>query len=161
MARPRSLLAGKRHWCTTRRADFYLVAGTDDEYCLPCRPGSGTRQFDAITCIHRAEDLFELIGPRLPASCRPDPGTLLPDSYQQHLLDRTFQFGGRLCWHQPRWAKPYPEARWWIVFHDRIAAPVSWEPDTQRLLLILGVADHRPLLVRWFARIRHRFAPAR
>lgn len=145
-------------WCTTRRAEFYLVAGADDEYCLPCRTGSGARPFDVTTCIHRAGDLFELTGSRLAACCRRDPAASPSNgSYRDRLLNRAFRFGGRLSWHRPRWAKPHPAARWWIVFHERIAAPVSWEPDAERPLLILQVADHRPLLVRWFANLRHRF----
>ncbi|WP_156754622.1 hypothetical protein [Actinokineospora pegani] len=41
-------------WSGTRDADFYLVAGDDDEYCLPCRTGPHpSRPFDATTCILR------------------------------------------------------------------------------------------------------------
>ncbi|PWW61859.1 hypothetical protein [Actinokineospora spheciospongiae] len=41
-------------WSGTRDADFYLVAGPGDEYCLPCRVGAHeTRPYDVITCIIR------------------------------------------------------------------------------------------------------------
>jgi hypothetical protein len=53
-----------------------------------------------------------------------------------------------LVWHCPLWGHPHPRARWWIVFHDRMAAPVTWEPDTQTPLVILGLADYRPVLIR-------------
>jgi hypothetical protein len=52
-------------------------------------------------------------------------------------------------------ARPHPDAKWWIVFHNRLAAPVGWQPevaDTQ--LVILDLADHRPLLVRLLSRLQ-------
>ncbi|MGH3831813.1 MAG: hypothetical protein ACRDRS_15430 [Pseudonocardiaceae bacterium] len=148
-------------WCGTRPAEFYLVAGADDEYCLPCRPGSGARAFDVITCIHRAGDLFT--GPaRLAALCRLTTATEL-GSHQQRLITHALTRTARLSWHRPPWAHPHPhpQARWWILFHNRMAAPVAWEPHTQTPLVILGLADHRPLFLRWLSRLRSATAPRR
>lgn len=142
-------------WCSTRPADFYLVAGTGDEFCLPCRTGSGARAFDVITCIHRAGDLFTLNPIRLAAHCRLEPTALPPDSRQARLITDAFHFGGRLSWHKPRWARPHATAKWWIVFHNRLAAPVAWRPEVEDTpLLVLDLADHRPLLIRWLSRLR-------
>lgn len=144
-------------WCSTRPADFYLVAGTGDEFCLPCRTGSGARAFDVITCIHRAGDLFTLNPTQLAAYCRFEPTALPSDSRQARLITDAFGFSGRLSWHRPRWARPHPDAKWWIVFHNRLAAPVAWHPEVADTpLLILGLADHRPLLVRLFSRLQRR-----
>ena len=142
-------------WCGTRPADFYLVAGTGDEFCLPCRPGSGGRAFDVITCIHRAGDLFPLNPTHLAARCQFDPATLPPDRREARLITDAFHFSGRLSWHKPRWATPHAEAKWWIVFHNRMAAPVAWQLEVEATpLLILDLADHRPLLIRLLSRLR-------
>jgi hypothetical protein len=125
-----------------------------DEFCLPCRTGSGARAFDVITCIHRAGDLFTLNPTQLASHCQLEPTTLQADSRQARLLADAFHFSGRLSWHKPRWARPHPEAKWWIVFHNRLAAPVAWHPEVADTpLLILDLADHRPLLVRWLSRL--------
>ncbi|OLR90984.1 hypothetical protein [Actinokineospora bangkokensis] len=43
-------------WAGTRDADFHLVAGEDDRYCLPCRSGPDeVRPYDAVTFIQRDE----------------------------------------------------------------------------------------------------------
>jgi hypothetical protein len=144
-------------WCGTRPADFYLVAGAADEFCLPCRAGGGARAFDVITCIHRAGDLFALDPTQLAARCRLDPATLPPDSRKARLVTRALHSGGRLSWHAPRWAAPHAKAKWWIVFGNRLAAPVAWRPGNRaKPLLLLDLADHRPLLVRLVSRLRRR-----
>lgn len=143
-------------WCGTRPAEFYLVAGQDDEFCLPCRAGSGARPFEVITCIHRAGDLLTLNPTQLAARCQFQPNTLPPDSRAARLIAEAFHFSGRLSWHAPRWAKPRPEAKWWIVFRNRLAAPVVWQPEDEATpLLVLDLADHRPMLVRLFSRLRN------
>lgn len=68
--------------------EFYLVAGTADEYYLPCRPGSGARASDVITCIHRAGDLFTLPPEPLAAATRLDSAAVPPDSHQERLITR-------------------------------------------------------------------------
>jgi hypothetical protein len=142
-------------WCSTRPADFYLVAGTGGEFCLPCRTGSGARAFDVITCIHRAGDLFTFNSTRLAAHCRLEPTALPPDSRQARLITDAFHFSGQLSWHKPRWVRPHVGAKWWIVFHNRLAAPVSWHFELEDTpLLVLALADHRPLLVRLLSRLR-------
>jgi hypothetical protein len=92
-------------WCGTRPAAFYLVAGADDEYCLPCRDGGGARPFDATTCIHQACDLFMLTPPRLAPRCRLDPAALAEGSRARRVLTEAFEFSGRLSWQRPRWAR--------------------------------------------------------
>jgi hypothetical protein len=135
-------------WCNTRPADLYLVAGTADEFCLPCRAGSG-RAYDVITCIHRAGDLFTLDRTQLAARCQLPPG-------KARLLTRAFRSGGRLSWHAPRWAS-HPDAKWWIVFGRRLAAPVAWQPKNRATpLRVLDLADRRPLIVRLLSRLRGR-----
>ncbi|MGW5054769.1 hypothetical protein [Actinokineospora sp. NPDC004072] len=142
-------------WCGTRPADLYLVAGTDDEFCLPCRTGGGARAFDVITCIHRAADLFTLNPIRLAAQCRLDPDALPPGGRQARLITESFRFSGRLSWHKPRWARPYPDAKWWIVFDNGIAAPVAWHPEVKdKPLLVMAIADHRPWIIRVLSRLR-------
>ncbi len=144
-------------WCGTRPAEFYLVAGARDEYCLPCRGGSGGRPFDATTCIHQAGDLFMLTPPQLAARCRLDPVALPAGSRERRMFTEAFEFSGRLSWHRPQWARARnePVVAWWIVFDRRIAAPVAWEPtDVDQPLLVLGLADHRPWLIRLFSQLR-------
>jgi hypothetical protein len=143
-------------WCGTRQADFYLVAGAHDEYCLPCRPGSGARPFDATTCIHEASELFELSPRRLLTRCRFDTHALPAGSRNRRLLTETLANSGHLTWHRPRWAgRRARSVDWWIVSDRRIAAPVSWHPDDPtHPLLLLGLTDRRPLLRRLFARLR-------
>jgi hypothetical protein len=144
-------------WCGTRPAAFYLVAGARDEYCLPCRGGSGGRPFDATTCIHQAGDLFMLTPPQLAARCRLDPVALPAGSRERRMFTEAFEFSGRLSWHRPRWsrARNEPVVAWWIVFDRRIAAPVAWEPtDVDQPLLVLGLADHRPWLIRLSSLLR-------
>jgi hypothetical protein len=99
-------------------------------------------------------DLFALPPEQLAAACRLDTSAVLPGSHQERLITRALPVSARLVWHCPLWAHPHPGARWWIVFHGRMAAPVAWEPDTQTPLVILGLADHRPLLIRWLSRLR-------
>ncbi len=143
-------------WCSTRPADFYLVAGSDDEFCLPCRAGSGARAFDVTTCIHRAGDLFSLGPTGLAARCQLDPDALPPGSRQARLITHSFRYSGRLSWHKPRWTRPHPDAKWWIVFNNGIAAPVAWQPEIDDTpLLLLAIADHRPWLIRLLSRLRH------
>lgn len=85
--------------------------------------------------------------------CRFEPTAIPSDSRQTRLITDAFGFSGRLSWHQPRWARPHPAAKWWIVFHNRLAAPVAWEPDVaDQPMRVLALADHRPFLVRWFGR---------
>lgn len=142
-------------WCSTRPAEFYLVAGNDDEFCMPCRKGGGGRPFDMITCIHRAGDLFAVNPTRLAAACRLDPAALPPGSRSARLITEAFHFSGRLSWQRPSWARPHRDATWWIVFNNRMAAPVAWQPEVEDTpLLVLGLADHRPILVRLFSRLR-------
>jgi hypothetical protein len=140
-------------WCGTRPAEFYLVAGEHDEYCLPCRNGSGSRPFDATTCIHEATDLFALTKAQLAARCRVEPSAL-PER-GRHQLAAAFKSSGSLTWHKPRWARGNSKATWWIVFDGRVAAPVSWDPGkTARPLLVVGLTDGRSLLARLFSRFR-------
>lgn len=142
-------------WCSTRPADLYLVAGTDDEFCLPCRAGSGARAFDVITCIHRAGDLFTLNPTQLAAHCQLHPDALPSGSRQARLITDSFRFSGTLSWHKPRWARPHPDAKWWIVFDNGVAAPVGWRPEVDDTpLLVLAIADHRPWIIRVFSRLR-------
>lgn len=141
-------------WCRTRAADFYLVAGDEDEFCLPCRAAGGPRPFDVITCIHRATDLFALDGAGLGARCRFDPAEFPPNSREALALRAAFEQGGRLSWHRPPWARRRADARWWIVFDDRRAAAVAWQPDRRdRPLLVLGMAARRSLLARLLGRL--------
>lgn len=142
-------------WCSTRPADFYLIAGTHGEYCLPCRAGSGARPFDVTTCIHRASHLFELNPTLLFTMCQLHETQLPPGGRNAQLISNAFRWSGRLTWHKPSWARPHPHATWWIVFHNRMASPVAYQPDIENTpLLILGLADHRPLLIRLLSRLR-------
>jgi hypothetical protein len=143
-------------WCRTRPAEFYLIAGEHDQFCLPCRPSGGARPFDVITCIHRATHLFELGPTRLVTSCRLDPSHISAGGRAQRLLNNEFRLHAHLSWHRPTWARPRPDATWWIVFHHRVAAPVMWQPEhNDTPLLILDLADHRSFLIRLIDRIRH------
>jgi hypothetical protein len=79
------------------------------------------------------------------------------EAFKTRLITNAFRFSGRLYWHTPLWAWPHPKAKWWIVFSNRPAAPVAWQPENDATpLLILGLADQRPLLVRLFSRLRRR-----
>ncbi|MGH3326780.1 MAG: hypothetical protein ACRDPT_03105 [Streptomycetales bacterium] len=139
-------------WCRTQPADFYLVAG--DEFCLPMsRHGSGGKAFDAKTCIHRASDLFQLRGPALAAACRIGPGAL-PDTGATTELDHAFVAAGSLSWTPPRWAPREPRARFWVLFSPRLVAPVAWEPDASRPLVLLSLVRRRSLWERIRTRLR-------
>ncbi len=55
-----------------------------------------------------------------------------------------FRFSGQLAWHKPHRARPHQDAKRWIVFHNRLAAPVAWQPENEATpLLLLGLDDHR------------------
>lgn len=142
-------------WCGTRPADFYLVAGEHDEYCLPCRTGGGARPYDVITCIFRAEDLFALRGKQLRARCAVADGVAESDDRRSHQLDAVFA-GGRLSWAAPARAGQAPRGTdWWIVSDSGISAAVGWQPDHPRTpIQVLRVVDGRPLLRRLADRLR-------
>jgi len=140
-------------WCTTRRADFYLVAA--DEYVLPMsRNGSAGFAFDALTCIHRASDLFALRGPHLAARCRFSHATLPAGSPRRATLEAALAAGCHLSWYRPPWAPDHPMARFWVVASPTFAAPAAWQPDHgSHPLTLLDVAERLPLLTRvrrWF-----------
>jgi hypothetical protein len=140
-------------WCATRDAEFFLVAGEHDEYCLPCRSGGGARPFDATTCIYRGSELFALTGADLRRQCVIDPAALPPGSRRRVELDAALSRGGRLRWHRPS-AVRRGAARWWIEFDRRQAAPVDWRPDDARHpLLLTGFVDGRPWPLRLLARL--------
>ncbi|WP_258904004.1 hypothetical protein [Actinokineospora sp. UTMC 2448] len=44
---------------------------------------------------------------------------------------------GTLSWRKPRWARPYPDAKWWIVFDNAITARIHRTSPRQAF-------DHRP-----------------
>lgn len=146
-------------WCRTAKADFYLVA--HNEFCLPVsRQGSGGKAFDALTCMHRASDLLLLDGPSLARVCFIDPRTFADDE-RRNVIATAFEHGASLSWHRPAWVKPDGRARFWVVFSDRLVAPVAWEPDRPgRLLVILGLAERRTLIQRVVRWIRSRRGPA-
>lgn len=140
-------------WCTTRRADFYLVSA--DEYVLPMsRNGSAGFAFDALTCIHRASDLFSLHGSALAARCRFDDDALPPGSLLRGRLEAALAAGGDLSWDRPPWARHHPKARFWILTSSGGAAPVAWQAGhTRRPLVLLGLVERVTLLTRiqrWF-----------
>ncbi|GLW77021.1 hypothetical protein LV79_001016 [Actinokineospora globicatena] len=135
-------------WCRTRAADLYLVAGEHDEFCLPCRAGSGKRPYDVITCIHRAGDLFGK-----PLGAKVCEVAVEPDSKAARLVHRGLRKGGRLSWHRPAWVKVAKPAKWWLVFNNRTAAVVRWEPGSARPLVLTHVVDGRSLLVRLVDRV--------
>lgn len=144
-------------WCRTAKADFYLVAY--NEFCLPVsRQGSGGKAFDALTCMHRANDLFLLDGPSLARVCFIDPKTFAADDERREAIATAFQNGARLSWHRPAWVKPDWRARFWVIFSDRLVAPVAWHPDRpSRQLVILGLAERRTLIqrvARWIRSLR-------
>ncbi|ASO21785.1 hypothetical protein AHOG_20840 [Actinoalloteichus hoggarensis] len=142
-------------WSGTRPADFYLVAGDDGEYVLPCRVGGGRRPFDATTCIHRSRDLFDLEGDRLLARCLLGADTVPARSAGRACIERGGASGARLVWHRPAWAPARPAARWWLVLAPRLAIPVAWQPrHRSRPLIALGLVDRRPVLVRLLERLR-------
>ena len=146
-------------WCRTREAEFYLIAGDHQQFCLPCRPGGGARPFDVITCLHRASDLFEFDAASLAVSIRFDPNRIPHGGKEEHLIRAEFRRGAHLSWHRPSWARlgsQVPEATWWIVFRNRVAAPVTWQPEHEGTpLLVQGLADHRGFLARLVDRFRH------
>lgn len=136
-------------WCGTRPAEFYLVAGTHEEYCLPCRTGGGARPFDVITCIYRAEDLFALRGKELRARCAVGSSDRPASGRQKRLLDAALAADGRLSWQPPRRTRRPRGADWWIVSTSGIGAAVAWQPDRPRTpIRVLTVVDGRPLLRR-------------
>ncbi|WP_157434391.1 MULTISPECIES: hypothetical protein [Actinoalloteichus] len=142
-------------WSGTRHADFYLVAGVEGEYVLPCRIGGGRRPFDATTCIHRSRDLFELSGDRLLARCGLGADAVPARSAGRALIERGGACHARLAWHRPSWAPARSEARWWLVLAPRLAVPVAWRPERRsRPLIALGLIDRRPVLVRLLDRLR-------
>ncbi|AUS81344.1 hypothetical protein C1701_26870 [Actinoalloteichus sp. AHMU CJ021] len=143
-------------WCRTTPAEVFLVAGEHDQYCLPCRPGA-VAELDATTCLHRASDLFERTGARLHAVCQVDRTRLPVGGEADRLLSSSVPLGGTLAWARPKWAAPHDGATWWVVFPNRVAAPVRWQPaKPNRPLRVLGVHDGRPWPVRLWSRIRHR-----
>ncbi|AOS64784.1 hypothetical protein [Actinoalloteichus hymeniacidonis] len=144
-------------WSGTRPAEFYLVAGQDDEYVLPCRTGGGGRPFDATTCIHRSRDLFELAGRRLIARCRVDA---VPARRRARLTSGLGVVQARLEWNRPSWAPVRRDARWWVVLAPKLAIPVAWEPENRRRPLVaLGVVDRRSMVIRVWEWLRDRLTP--
>jgi hypothetical protein len=139
-------------WCRTGEADFYLVA--NDEFCLPMsRNGSRGKAFDALTCLHRAGDLFGLDPAALARHCRLDPAAFPETGPEREILAGAFRQPAVLSWHRPRWVPSDPRARFWIVFSDRLAAPVAWEPDlVDQPLFVLGLVERRS----WLRRVLHR-----
>jgi hypothetical protein len=135
-------------WCRTRKADFYLVAF--DEFCLPMsRNVSRGRPFDALTCMHRASDLFGPDTAALAGHCRPDPQAFPEVGPERGALTAAFAGPARLSWHRPRWAADHPRARFWIIFSDWLVAPVAWEPDlATRPLIVLDLVEQRSPLRR-------------
>ena len=143
-------------WCTTpaQRTSISSPARVTSAV-YPAAPVAALEPFDVITCIHHAGNLFTLNPTQLAARCQVEPTTLPPDSRKTMLITNAFHFSGRLSWHQPLWTRPCPDAKWWIVFNNRLATPVAWQPEIEATpLLTLDLADHRPLIVRLFSRLR-------
>jgi hypothetical protein len=143
-------------WSGTRPADFYLVAGEFDQYCLPCRASGGNKlAFEATTCLHRAADLFALSGHQLRRRCTPGPDMLPLSARDNHLLDNGFAFGGRLGWHKPAWITAESHNGWWITFSHRVAIAVRWQPGNQQTpLLLTHIVDGRSWLTKLLDRFR-------
>ncbi len=139
-------------WRSRERAEFYLVAGDHDEWCLPMHTGDGAQAFDATTCMHRATYLFELDPKTLATKCRIDEQQLPAGSRRHRIIQDALTRDARLSWHRPRRARPNPWATWWLLFGDKLSAAVSWEPDHPQPLIIRSVDDRRPVWVRWFSR---------
>lgn len=143
-------------WHTGGTADFYVVA--DDQYVLPCsRSGSGGYPFDALSCVHRAAELFALRGAALAARCRFDESALPAGSPRRELLAAGITAGGRLSWRTPDWARSHPAARFWITA-GKLAAPVAWQPrHPSHSLLVLDLAERLSLpdrARRWLSQLR-------
>ncbi len=137
-------------WRSAQPAEFYLLAGSRDEFCLPCRTGDGVRPFTATTFMHQAADLFVLPPGELGSRCRLDPSRFPPGGRAERRATRLLDRGGQLIWHKPGFAPAQVWAKWWLVFADRVAAPVIWEPENARHpLLVLGLVDARP----WWRRL--------
>ncbi len=139
-------------WCSTRPADLYLVAGEGDEFCLPCRPSGGPRAYDLVTCIHRAGDLFAT--KHYGSTSAVLPGAFAAHSRAARLVEHGLARGGVLTWTRPRYAPEHPEAKWWLDFGNRTAAPVRWQPGAARPLLVIGLVDKRPWPIRLLDRLR-------
>ncbi|MGH3748407.1 MAG: hypothetical protein ACRDT8_13530, partial [Micromonosporaceae bacterium] len=155
-------------WCAPAKtpddADFYLVAS--DEYVLPIsRKRSGGLAFEALTCIHRASDLFALRGARLASRCRIGGAALDADSRRRQLLLTALTADGKLSWHRPEWAHENDTARFWAVSSLDVAAPVVWRPeDERRPLIIMDIVERlSPLqrMGRWVASKRDPAQPSR
>ncbi|WP_156161839.1 hypothetical protein [Nocardia vulneris] len=138
-------------WRSAQPALFYLIAGTADEYCLPCRAGDARHAFEATTFMHRAAHLFECDSTDLTGHCRLDPHRLPPGSRTERHARQLLHRGGKLSWHRPSFVDhPDPRTKWWLHFSDKIAAPIAWAPnDEQHPLIILDVSDGR----HWWRRI--------
>jgi hypothetical protein len=154
-----SALASARppSWCRTRPADFFLTGGQDEEFCLPCVRSGGTRPWEAVTVIHRAGDLLAIrSGPELARYCAFDPAVFPPGSPKTALAREVLGSAVEVTWARPRWARPRPDAKWWIRCGTKLAAPVWWHPaDPGTPLLILDITDRRPALTRLLSLLRH------
>ncbi|MGW4367694.1 hypothetical protein ACWEKT_18810 [Nocardia takedensis] len=142
-----------RWWRSASPALFYLVAGSGDEICLPCRGGDGVRPFTATTFMHRAADLFAVPEQDLWLRCRVDPERFPSGGSAERRLLRLLGKGARLSWHKPKYVPFEVRAKWWLLLSPGLAAPVAWEPeDPARPLVVLGLCDDRTWWRRLFGR---------
>jgi hypothetical protein len=110
------------------------------------RNGSAGYAFDALTCIHRASDLFTLGGRELIKRCR--MSSTVAEPRRKVLLERMTP-QARLSWRRPRWAPLHPSARFWLLVSPHLAAALAWQPErAARPLLILDVAVKPSLIDR-------------
>ena len=133
-------------WCPAPEADFYVVSG--DEYVLPVVKRSSQPGFVAVGCLHRATTLFDLKGKALLDRCRLDPAANVDQRSWEAFTDATVR-SGELSWRRPRWARPHPGARLWVVAGSTMVAPVTWRHDDhQQTLVVLDVQRRLPLVNR-------------
>ncbi|MGF6889652.1 uncharacterized protein (TIGR02679 family), partial [Nocardia sp. GAS34] len=137
-------------WRSREPADYYLIGGDHDEWCLPIRPGDAAQAFDATTCMHRATHLFELDPRGLAAMCCVDEQRLQPGSRPYKILQSALAQGAVLSWYRPHRARPNPWATWWLILGDRLSAAVSYDPDHHVPLTIRDLDDRRVFWKRWF-----------